>query len=55
VGARGRAEEDLVPAAGYEISYLPVRGIDRRNPVKAMGALARAGAAVMAPIPATPN
>ena len=46
MGARGRAEEDLVPAAGYEISYLPVRGIDRRNPVKAMGALARAGAAV---------
>ena len=35
-----------MPAAGYEISYLTVRGIDRRNPVKAMGALARAGAAV---------
>ena len=46
MGARGRAEEQLVPAAGYEISYLPVRGIDRRNPLKAMGALARAGAAV---------
>jgi UDP-N-acetylmuramate--alanine ligase len=46
VGARGRAEEQLVPAAGYEISYLPVRGIDRRNPLKAMGAIARGGAAV---------
>jgi UDP-N-acetylmuramate--L-alanine ligase/undecaprenyldiphospho-muramoylpentapeptide beta-N-acetylglucosaminyltransferase len=46
VGARGRAEEQLVPAAGYEISYLSVQGIDRRNPVRAMSALARAGAAV---------
>ncbi len=46
VGARGRAEEQLVPGAGYEISYLAVRGIDRRNPLRAMGALAQAGAAV---------
>ena len=46
VGARGRAEEELVPAAGYEISYLPVRGIDRRNPVRALGAIARASTAV---------
>src|SRR5688500_13063714 len=46
VGARGRAEEQLVPAAGYEISYLAVQGIDRRNPLRAMGAVARAGAAV---------
>ena len=45
-GARGRAEEQLVPAAGYEISYLAVQGIDRRNPLRAMGAVARAGAAV---------
>jgi UDP-N-acetylmuramate--alanine ligase len=45
-GARGRAEEQLVPAAGYEISYLAVRGIDRRNPLRAMGALAQAGASV---------
>ena len=45
-GARGRAEEQLVPAAGYEISYLAVRGIDRRNPLRAMGAIAQAGAAV---------
>jgi UDP-N-acetylglucosamine--N-acetylmuramyl-(pentapeptide) pyrophosphoryl-undecaprenol N-acetylglucosamine transferase len=35
-----------VPAAGYEISYLTVRGIDRRNALRAMGALAQAGAAV---------
>ena len=46
VGARGRAEEDLVPAAGYEISYLPVGGIDRRRAVLARGGLARAGGAV---------
>src|SRR5687767_14053638 len=45
-GARGRAEEQLVPAAGYEISYLAVQAIDRGNPVRAMGAVARAGAAV---------
>ena len=35
-----------MPAAGYEISYLAVQGIDRRNPLRAMGAVARAGAAV---------
>ncbi len=45
-GTRERAEAELVPAAGYEIDFLAVRGIDRRNPVKAAAALARAGAAV---------
>jgi UDP-N-acetylglucosamine--N-acetylmuramyl-(pentapeptide) pyrophosphoryl-undecaprenol N-acetylglucosamine transferase len=39
LGARGRMEAELVPAAGYEIDLVRVRGIDRRNPLKA----ARAG------------
>ncbi len=34
-----------MPAAGYPIEYLSVRGLDRRNPVRALGAAARAGAA----------
>ena len=46
VGTRERAEAELVPAAGYEIDFLAVRGIDRKNPIKAAAALARAGAAV---------
>ena len=46
IGTRERAEADLVPAAGYEIDFLAVRGIDRGNPVRAAGALARAAAAV---------
>src|SRR2546422_284350 len=29
-GTRGRAEAELVPSAGYEISYLSVAGLDRR-------------------------
>jgi UDP-N-acetylglucosamine--N-acetylmuramyl-(pentapeptide) pyrophosphoryl-undecaprenol N-acetylglucosamine transferase len=39
LGTRERIESELVPAAGYEIDYVKVRGIDRRNPLKA----ARAG------------
>ncbi|HVD39120.1 MAG TPA: glycosyltransferase [Solirubrobacterales bacterium] len=39
LGARGRMEAELVPAAGYEIDLVKVRGIDRRNPLRA----ARAG------------
>jgi len=39
LGAQGRIEAELVPAAGYEIDLVKVRGIDRRNPVRA----ARAG------------
>jgi UDP-N-acetylglucosamine--N-acetylmuramyl-(pentapeptide) pyrophosphoryl-undecaprenol N-acetylglucosamine transferase len=39
LGTRDRMEAELVPAAGYEIDFLRVRGIDRRNPLKA----ARAG------------
>ncbi|MEX2106306.1 MAG: UDP-N-acetylglucosamine--N-acetylmuramyl-(pentapeptide) pyrophosphoryl-undecaprenol N-acetylglucosamine transferase [Solirubrobacterales bacterium] len=39
LGTRDRIEAELVPAAGYEIDFLQVRGIDRRNPLRA----ARAG------------
>ena len=46
VGTRERAESKLVPEAGYEIDFLAVRGIDRRNPLKAAVALGRAGAAI---------
>ena len=35
VGTRDRAEAELVPAAGYEIDFLDVTGIDRRNPLRA--------------------
>jgi UDP-N-acetylglucosamine--N-acetylmuramyl-(pentapeptide) pyrophosphoryl-undecaprenol N-acetylglucosamine transferase len=39
LGTRERIEAELVPAAGFEIDFLRVRGIDRRNPLRA----ARAG------------
>ena len=39
LGTRDKMEAELVPAAGYEIDFLRVRGIDRRNPLRA----ARAG------------
>jgi UDP-N-acetylglucosamine--N-acetylmuramyl-(pentapeptide) pyrophosphoryl-undecaprenol N-acetylglucosamine transferase len=45
-GARGRAEAELVPAAGYEIDLLDVRGIDRRNPLRAMVAVGKAVAGI---------
>ncbi|MGI9020001.1 MAG: UDP-N-acetylglucosamine--N-acetylmuramyl-(pentapeptide) pyrophosphoryl-undecaprenol N-acetylglucosamine transferase [Solirubrobacterales bacterium] len=48
LGARGRLEAELVPAAGYEVELLDVRGIDRGNPLKAIGAIARAAGAVPA-------
>ena len=35
LGTREKAEADLVPAAGYEIDFLNVHGIDRRNPLRA--------------------
>ena len=38
LGTRERIEAELVPAAGYEIDFLRVRGIDRRNPLRAAGA-----------------
>jgi UDP-N-acetylglucosamine--N-acetylmuramyl-(pentapeptide) pyrophosphoryl-undecaprenol N-acetylglucosamine transferase len=48
LGAQGRMEAELVPAAGYEIDLVKVRGIDRRNPLKA----ARAGAEALAAVAA---
>jgi UDP-N-acetylglucosamine--N-acetylmuramyl-(pentapeptide) pyrophosphoryl-undecaprenol N-acetylglucosamine transferase len=41
-----RAEAELVPAAGYPFHRLAVRGIDRRNPLRAMSAIGLAAAAV---------
>ena len=46
LGTRDRAEAELVPAAGYEIDYLRVSGLDRRNPIKAAIAAGRAVSAV---------
>jgi UDP-N-acetylglucosamine--N-acetylmuramyl-(pentapeptide) pyrophosphoryl-undecaprenol N-acetylglucosamine transferase len=46
LGTRERIESELVPAAGYEIDFIKVRGIDRRNPLKA----ARAGAEALAAV-----
>jgi UDP-N-acetylglucosamine--N-acetylmuramyl-(pentapeptide) pyrophosphoryl-undecaprenol N-acetylglucosamine transferase len=38
MGTRERIEAELVPAAGYEIDFVEVRGIDRRNPLRAVRA-----------------
>jgi UDP-N-acetylglucosamine--N-acetylmuramyl-(pentapeptide) pyrophosphoryl-undecaprenol N-acetylglucosamine transferase len=46
LGTRERIEAELVPAAGYEIDFLRVRGIDRGNPLRAAGAALEAIAAV---------
>lgn len=46
LGTRERIEAELVPAAGYEIDFLEVRGIDRRNPLRAARAALEAAAAV---------
>ena len=48
LGTAERAEAELVPAAGYEIDFLRVRGVDRGNPVRAAGALGLAARAVPA-------
>jgi UDP-N-acetylglucosamine--N-acetylmuramyl-(pentapeptide) pyrophosphoryl-undecaprenol N-acetylglucosamine transferase len=40
-----RAEAELVPAAGYPLHRLPVRGIDRKNPLKAARAVLMAARA----------
>lgn len=48
LGTRERAEADLVPQAGFEIDFLKVTGLDRRNPLKAAAAAGRAAAAVPA-------
>jgi UDP-N-acetylglucosamine--N-acetylmuramyl-(pentapeptide) pyrophosphoryl-undecaprenol N-acetylglucosamine transferase len=42
----GRAEAELVPAAGYELHQIAVEGIDRRNPLRAVRAGLRAAAAL---------
>ena len=42
VGTRERAEARLVPEAGYEIDFLSVTGMDRKNPLRAAAALGRA-------------
>jgi UDP-N-acetylglucosamine--N-acetylmuramyl-(pentapeptide) pyrophosphoryl-undecaprenol N-acetylglucosamine transferase len=39
LGTREKIEAELVPEAGYEIDFVKVRGIDRKNPLRA----ARAG------------
>lgn len=41
-----RAEAQLVPAAGFPLRTLAVEGMSRSNPLRALRALARAGAAV---------
>jgi UDP-N-acetylglucosamine--N-acetylmuramyl-(pentapeptide) pyrophosphoryl-undecaprenol N-acetylglucosamine transferase len=46
LGTRERIEAELVPAAGYEIDFVKVRGIDRRNPLRA----ARAGVEALASV-----
>jgi UDP-N-acetylglucosamine--N-acetylmuramyl-(pentapeptide) pyrophosphoryl-undecaprenol N-acetylglucosamine transferase len=48
LGTRERLEAELVPAAGYEIDFLRVRGLDRAAPLKAASAAAQAVAAVPA-------
>jgi UDP-N-acetylglucosamine--N-acetylmuramyl-(pentapeptide) pyrophosphoryl-undecaprenol N-acetylglucosamine transferase len=48
LGTRERIEAELVPAAGYEIDFLRVRGIDRGSPLRAAAAAAEALAAVPA-------
>jgi UDP-N-acetylglucosamine--N-acetylmuramyl-(pentapeptide) pyrophosphoryl-undecaprenol N-acetylglucosamine transferase len=47
VGA-GRAEAELVPAAGYQLHTLSVEGLSRSNPLRAARALLRAALAVAA-------
>ena len=42
LGTRERIEAELVPAAGYEIDFVKVRGIDRRNPLRAAAAAVEA-------------
>jgi UDP-N-acetylglucosamine--N-acetylmuramyl-(pentapeptide) pyrophosphoryl-undecaprenol N-acetylglucosamine transferase len=46
LGTRERAEAELVPATGYEIDFLRVSGLSRRNPLRAAASIWRAGRAV---------
>lgn len=43
-----RAELELVPAAGFDLRQIRVEGISRTNPLKAIRAVARSAAAVLA-------
>src|ERR671934_568774 len=45
IGTRERVEAELVPAAGYEISFVSVPGLDRKRPWRVPGALVRAALA----------
>jgi UDP-N-acetylglucosamine--N-acetylmuramyl-(pentapeptide) pyrophosphoryl-undecaprenol N-acetylglucosamine transferase len=45
IGA-GRAEAQMVPAAGYALERISVEGLSRSNPLRALRALLRAAAAV---------
>jgi len=46
LGTRARIEADLVPASGYEIDFVKVRGIDRGSPLRAARAALEALGAV---------
>ena len=48
IGTRDRAEARLVPAAGFEVDFLSVRGLPRGNPLKAAVAVGRAAASLPA-------
>lgn len=48
LGAEGRAEAELVPAAGYEVDLVRVSGLDRRNPLRALRAAGQAAMALPA-------
>ncbi|MFO7656227.1 MAG: undecaprenyldiphospho-muramoylpentapeptide beta-N-acetylglucosaminyltransferase [Bacteroidales bacterium] len=41
VGASGRMEMEKIPASGYKIIGLPVRGFNRKNPLANIGTLTR--------------
>jgi UDP-N-acetylglucosamine--N-acetylmuramyl-(pentapeptide) pyrophosphoryl-undecaprenol N-acetylglucosamine transferase len=47
IGTRRRAEVELVPEADYEIDFISVQPLDRRNPRRAAAAGGRAGAAAI--------
>jgi UDP-N-acetylglucosamine--N-acetylmuramyl-(pentapeptide) pyrophosphoryl-undecaprenol N-acetylglucosamine transferase len=46
LGTQERIEAELVPAAGYEIDFVKVRGIDRSSPLRAAAAAVEAVGAI---------
>ena len=46
IGTRERLEAKLLPEAGYELDFIRVTGISRRNPLRAVAAVGRAARAV---------